>query len=777
MRSFSLVLTFIAAALGAAQNSHWARTYDLKHVQWKVVLSPGTESIVGDTTQTLRPLRSGLSELAFDCGKLTVSKVTVDGTAAAFEQRPERLLVKLERPASANADLKVRILYSGKPNAGMYFVPAERAYPAKTPMVYTQGEAEDNHHWLPVYDYPDDRATSEGIITVPAGWFALGNGALIETKQGQGETTYRWKCDQPHVTYLISLVAGPYSEGKETWDGIPISWYVPTGLEDWGRSSFAGTDRMVRFFSELTGVRYPYAKFAQSTVADFMFGGMENISAVTQTIGTLHPVAEKPLMDSEGLVLHELAHQWFGDYVTCKNWSHIWLNEGFASFLPNFYVRKYHGVEAYDIARYQMLQGAYQAAAGSQRPMVSTDYGKPMDMFDGNAYGGGAARMFMLLDQLGEASFWKGIRAYLKQYGLGNSDTEQFFEVMSREAGVDLDKFRQQWFYKAGAPKVTIRRQGENVIRIVQSDPKFEFALPIWILDGDRWLEERIAYVTGSEVNFGDIAIAGKPILVDPRVQMIIDVTYDLGYQPDDWLRLYRKAPNAGQKLRLIEHWQKSDRAMLDLIAREETSNRILAQLIPHLGVASADAVLKWARSSDRNVMVAAIRRLGGLPATEAGVALLAKLWKEDRSDLMRRAAVDSLASLTKDQSLAEDAWRQNSFQDTMRDFALNWWMQHDRDKAREMCLQQLRAPTSEPLRSRCVGWLGSLKDKPGERRVYEALARVVQEGSFGARNSAIHALAEYGDKAAIELIRPLLENGLFMLRESAQSAISRLGG
>src|SRR5207248_8046617 len=148
-------------------------------------------------------------------------------------------------------------------------------------------------------------ATAEGNIVVPRGYFALSNGKLLDVEQRGNTDVFHWRQDQPVSTYLISFVAGPYERGHEQWDALPVDYYVPTGLGSWGEAAFGGTAEKVKLYSEVTGVRYPYAKFAQSAVGDFPFGGMENVTAVTQTIRALYPPKEVPLADAADLVLHE----------------------------------------------------------------------------------------------------------------------------------------------------------------------------------------------------------------------------------------------------------------------------------------------------------------------------------------------------------------------------------------------------------------------------------------------------------------------------------------
>lgn len=750
------------------------RTFDLLDVSWRLSFNEKQMSIAGDVTNTLRPLSDGMKSVVLDCGPLQINAVSVNGKPAKWNWKNELLTIDLAKPAKATDVLKVRTQYSGVPTAGIYFVPPERAFPGRTGVVYTQGEMVDTRYWLPTYDEPDDKATSEAFIEVPKSYTAISNGQLVgvtDTSQGK---LFHWKMDQPHSTYLISLVAGEYEEGKEMWDKLPVSWYVPKGLTAAGKAAFGGTADMVKFYSQLTGIKYPYAKFCQCAVPDYMFGGMENITAVTQTIGTLHDPKEEPFANSEGLVLHELAHQWFGDTATCSDWSNCWLNEGFASFLPSFYVRMKHGEEAYDLSRYGTFQGGLFGMMGSHRPMVSDKYEEPIDMFDGNAYPGGASRMFMLMNLLGEDRFWKGIQTYLTTYKFANANTDQFFDVMAKSSGVNLDTFKKQWFYTAATPQITVSRDGSSIM-LKQKSPYFVLDVPIAILDGDKWIEKSLA-INGEQARLALGPYAGRPVLVDPNVQLMMGLTYDLGYSAQDWANLYRHASNAAQKARILEKLYSEPATLLEL-AKEEKSPRMLAMMIGSLREEAEEFVLDCSRHEDREVQIAAVRRLGDLPKSDGSISRLKELWQSDPSDLMKQAALSALYSLTKDSQLLDQAWSMDGHQDTFRVFALNTWAGVSPDEARNKALGILKGGHSEPLRVAAINVLGRVKDKPGETRVFEALCAVAREPSFGARISAIRILGGFGNKAAIPSIEPATHHSLHFMRRAAAAAIKQLGG
>ena len=368
--------------------------------------------------------------------------MTLDGKTVAF--KADRRVLAVASNAAKGTTQKVEIVYHGLPEAGIYFVPAARTFPAKTPILYTQGEMEDTRYWLPTYDSPDDKATSRGTVTVPAGWNVLSNGVLSKSLDGR---TFTWTIDKPHSTYLISLLAGPYTESPDGTDPVPVSYWSPKGLEAWGRNAFGGTDAIIRCYARLTGTPFPWNKYAQAAVADFMFGGMENVTCTTQTINALFPDAVRGTRDSTGLDAHELAHQWFGDDVTTPRWDDIWINEGWATFMPHFWAREKYGEDEYAIERYDTIEQAKGTMRGNpSRSMVYSGWTVPMQMFDGYAYPGGAARMFALMHQVGEPAFWKATKEYLASHAYQNVDTAEFFRSYSKSLGMDLSTFERQWF-------------------------------------------------------------------------------------------------------------------------------------------------------------------------------------------------------------------------------------------------------------------------------------------------------------------------------------------
>jgi aminopeptidase N len=765
-----LCLCSVTVAQDLPKQARDRHEYDLIDVDWRVRIDMSKAAIDGTVVNTVSPTKAD-PFLVFDCAGLNVKRVAVDGRELPYRSDGAVLGVNVPGAAPGHT-LKVAIEYSGAPEAGIYFVPASRSFPAHTDIVYTQGEMEDNRYWLPTYDSPNDKATSRGTIDVPAGWRVLSNGQSLGAKTSGGRSVWRWRQDKPHSTYLISLVAGPYTEVPDGTDPVPVSIWTPEGLEKWGKNAFGGTDAIIRFYGKLTGVKYPWRKYSQSAVADFMFGGMENVTCTTQTIYALFPDSVKSTRESVGLDAHELAHQWFGDYVTAPSWDDIWINEGWASFLPHFWTREKQGQEEYDLERYGTLEAAKGTMNGNPaRSMVWNGWKVPMDAFDGYAYPGGAARMFALMHLVGEGPFWRATQAYLKEYGLKNVDTAAFFRSYSRSLGRDLSTFEKQWFRTPSvAPIVEARREG-GAISLKQTQPiPFDLTLDVWSLQQDGTWSKKVVTMTGPTATVDGLGIG--PALVDAEAYLPIEVKYPDATK-EELLRAWKAAPNAATKMRLSKQ-------LTDLLTPDERdrliqaeSPRMRRELMQYV---SAPAVLReFGRSSDDRLRQSAYGRMGQVPADDGIKADLRAVW-QDRglNPDLRMSALQSLYSLTKDSALLDEAWKEDRFDDGFRTWALDTWAQADPNRARDLALQSLNGG-SGALRLTAVRVLGKVKDLPGERRVYDALAAMMSERSNSPLRAAIGALAEYGDQAALPLLEKRANHGLHFVRGVVQSAIGRL--
>src|SRR5262249_34353741 len=273
---------------------------------------------------------------------------------------------------------------------------------------------------------------------VADGFEVLSNGALLSRKENDNKTvTYHWKQEKSHSSYLVTLVVGQFDVVKEDWHGLPVLYYVPKGRKPDVARTFGRTREMLTFFSKRFGIAYPWEKYAQVVVEQFSSGGMENTSATTLTDRAL--LDERAFLDSspDGLIAHELGHQWWGDLVTCRDWSHIWLNEGFATFSEVLWMEHDKGA---DEAAYLLLQKARSARGGGKdRPIVDRRYTSAVSMFDARAYPKGAWVLHMLRRRLGDDAFWRAMRRYGTEHRLKSVETSDFRKTLERDTGFNLE--------------------------------------------------------------------------------------------------------------------------------------------------------------------------------------------------------------------------------------------------------------------------------------------------------------------------------------------------
>src|SRR5579864_29737 len=265
--ALAALFVFFGTALQLSADEPYARSrsYDLQHSKIALRFDLEHKKVIGDVTHTLSILNEGTSKIAFDSVGLTVQSVTVNKSAAKFETTPEKLIVSLPAAAKASEKFEVQIRYEGKPSKGLYFILPDKDYPNRPKQIWSQGESEDTRYYIPIYDYPNDRLTTEMILTVPASWLTVSNGKLISvTDAPNSMKIWTWRESLPSSSYLITVVAGEFEEVKDSWRGIPVPYYAPKGRGDRLKgSSYSNTPAMLELFSKKYGVEYPWEKYAQ----------------------------------------------------------------------------------------------------------------------------------------------------------------------------------------------------------------------------------------------------------------------------------------------------------------------------------------------------------------------------------------------------------------------------------------------------------------------------------------------------------------------------------
>ena len=340
-------------------------------------------------------------------------------------------------------------------------------FPESDEHCWTQGETHEARHWFPAFDYPNERSSTELICHVPADMSVVSNGRLVaEDKSDDGKTkTFHWLQEKPHVTYLICFLAGRFAKLEGRHGDVPLGFYTqPSKAGEPAANAFRETADIMDFYEQEIGVDFPWDKYDQATIGDFMWGGMENTTITTLTQRTLYenPKDDYHAARARSLAAHEMAHQWFGDYVTCKDWSHVWLNEGFATYYALLY-------EGHKLGRDALLYGLYLDARDEiflpanrrdKRPIVFRDYRDAQDQFDFRNYPKASWVLHMLRSQVGDTVYREAIHTYLERHALSDVETDDLREAFEELSGQPLDQFFDQWLYHGGVPELKITYVG-----------------------------------------------------------------------------------------------------------------------------------------------------------------------------------------------------------------------------------------------------------------------------------------------------------------------------
>ena len=635
---------------------HWppSRTYHVKNYRLKLHFDQAKGEVFGDEVVTLEPFFSGFRKFYLDSSGLKIDAVSLRPARGApvplkFIREDPHLWITLDHNYDAARPLQVRIVYHGFPKTGLFFVNPTPAYPRWPREIWSQGETEFNHYWFPCWDYPNDMATSQTITTVPDGQIVVSNGKLVSVTHSSGRTTYDWKESVPHSSYLISIAVGAWRKVSDQYEGKPVDYYVPSYLDEaTARRSFHLTPDMIAFFSRATGVDWPYEQYAQTTVHNYLFGGMENVSATTLTEWTLHDERADRDYPSTDLVSHELGQEWLGDLVQGRDWANIWLNEGFATYLEALYIQHHAGNDAFRYKMYmdQMAEQA-QDREDYRRPIVDRHYSDSLQMFDAITHEKGAVVLDMLRYLLDGAEttehaasqqepFFRAVCQYLNAHRASTTVTADLIDAIRATTGQELGWFFREWVFMAGHPDYDVQAVYEPVkkldmvtVRQTQQPNSFTpiFDMPILLVfhgaNGERKQVQVRDHLASQEF---DIPLDFQPQWVTFDPDAIIDKTVHFP-QPED---------------ALIAQARKDSSMMSRFWAVQQLGG-------PQPDVDKSVVTLTWVLNNDSfdGVRAAAAKSLGATRTELAKSALLSALKQPE--DRVRVAAVQALGPFAKD--------------------------------------------------------------------------------------------------------------------------------
>lgn len=465
-----------------AKDTTWKTTYretvpvinDLVHTKIDAKFDYDKSYMYGKVWLTVKPHFYSTDSLKLDAKGMDINKVAVvKGTVMQplkYEYDGWELKIKLDKIYTRFQNYIIYIDYTAKPDEvkvkgsaaindakGLYFINPRGEEADKPTQIWTQGETEATSVWCPTIDKPNQKTTQETIMTVPAKYVTLSNGKLVSQKKNtDGTRTDTWKMELPHAPYLFFMGAGDYAVIKDAYKGKEVSYYVEKEYAPMARKIFGHTPEMIAFFSRITGVDYPWVKYAQMTARDYVSGAMENTTATLHQESAQQDARE--LIDGniwESTIAHELFHQWFGDYVTTESWSNITLNESFANYSETLWDEYKYGKDAGDAQNFNDMQG-YLQSGSEKKDLVRFHYSDKEDVFDAVSYNKGGRILHMLRSHLGDSAFFKGMNNYLTTNKFKSAEAHQLRLAFEEVSGRDLNWYFNQWYFGSGHPKLTI---------------------------------------------------------------------------------------------------------------------------------------------------------------------------------------------------------------------------------------------------------------------------------------------------------------------------------
>lgn len=483
------------------------KTNDLVHTKLDVRFDYKKRYLYGKEWLTVKPHCYATDSLRLDAKGMEIQAVALykDGktTPLKYTYDKSALNITLDKTYSSTDQYTLYIAYTAKPDElqlqagaaitdakGLYFINPDSTVKDKPVQIWTQGELESSSAWFPTIDHPNQKTTDEISMTVPAKYVTLSNGRLFsQKKNADGTRTDTWKMELPHAPYLFMMAVGNFSIYRDKWRDKEVSYYLEPKYAPYAKEIFGFTPEVMEFYSKILGVDYPWNKYAQIVVRDYVSGAMENTTATLHGAyvqGTARELADRYYDAGRSTIVHELFHQWFGDYVTAESWSNITVNESFADFSETLWAEHKYGKDAGDDHNNEALEQYLKNPDNAAKELVRFHYHEQQDVFDGVSYQKGGGVLNMLRNYLGAPAFFKGLNLYLKANAFKTGEAHQLRLAMEEASGKDLNWFFNQWYFGAGHPVLDISyawdtKTNTQTVYLKQTQDGGIFRLPLAI--------------------------------------------------------------------------------------------------------------------------------------------------------------------------------------------------------------------------------------------------------------------------------------------------------
>jgi aminopeptidase N len=789
-------------AQDAPTNPTRSRDFDIEHIRIALRVDPARKFIEGAATITLRSFRENLAALELDASELNVSRVTLgNGRRLEFESFTEKLVVNLDQPLRRGARARLRVEYSASPRRGLFFIAPDEFYPDKPWQVWSQGEAEDNRAWFPCIDSPNQRQTTETVITVPEKFLVLSNGALLSEKHDERRAarTFHWRQGEAHPAYLVSIVVGEYEVIETRAGRTPVQYYTYPGTAAEARRLFGKTPQMIRHFSRLFGCEYPYPKYSQVLVDDFTFGAMENTSATTCTDRCLHDARVELDFNYHDIVAHELAHQWWGDLVTPKSWKHVWLKEIFATYAEALWMEHVAGRDESDFLQVQDFN-VYLAEDRERyrRPIVDARYEFPFELYDRHAYQKGGLVLRMLRHVLGDEDFFLVLKHFLHKHAWQSVETNDLKVAIEEVTGQNLDWFFDQWLYAGGYPEFEVshvydaahkilRLRIKQVQKTDDGTPLFRLPVELEVVCKEGTRTFRVQ-VEGAEHDF-QFACETRPlyVLFDARENILKTARHEKSRE--ELLAQLRRAVQFTARMRAARDLcsvrdAETIRALRDALLRDRSGPVRMAAAVGLAGAGGAEAlaalIAGLKRNEEARVRRAIVWSLGSFRGEQAAIRALTDSIRHDESYYVSAFAMRALAHAAR-----EDAYEtllgqlgRDSYQDVLRATVFDALAIAKDRRGVSLAIEHTKYGEPPSVRVAAALALGQLgKEHAGERETaYTKLSELLSDRAFRVRLAAVRALGQLEDPRAIGPLKALDEReAVHILKSAARASVRKL--
>ncbi|TWT88990.1 Aminopeptidase N [Pseudobythopirellula maris] len=780
------------------------RLVDVLRIRIDVTPDFRERTLAAKTTIEFAPIAKPLGVLRLDAVDLSVESLTAEGAEVETYANDDReITIVFAEPVAVGQRASVTIAYTAEPKRGFYFRTPELGYPAEDEHVWTQGQTHEARHWFPCLDYPNERSATEVICRVPPSMTVVSNGRLAgEGIDGAtGLKAVHWVQEKPHAAYLVCLAAGRFEKLEKTAGDVPLAFYTQPSLVEHAANSFEDSDKIISFFEREIGVDYPWDKYDQVTIRDFNSGGMENTSITTLTHRTIFTAATENIYTSRRLDAHEAAHQWFGDYVTCRDWSHLWLNEGFATYYAHLYEGEKYGRDA---LHYGLLRDADRSIfpqSSDTRPIVTREYENAWDQFDFRNYPKASWVLHMLRSRLGEKTYRAAIKNYLERYALTSVVTEDLVRELESASGLALGRFFDQWVYHGGHPVLRVKYKWlakEKLAHVTveqkqtTGDAVLLFRLPTklrFVVQGDP-----VGRVVDHDIVIKDakhdfyVALPKEPAVVrfDPEFTLLADVTFDKPQKLRE-RQLTQETDAIGRVLAAKRLGGKDNRKAVAALKRalgEDPFYGVRIAAAESLAETDTDAAFEALvasrRQGDARVRLAVVESIARCYRAEA-VDRLIETVKTEPNPLIVAAAVRGLGQYTgaKAKGAVADALRRESFFNEIAAAAITAMGQQSNEETADAMFATLREREKEfserQMRDLAVALAQVWKDRDDRSQVRLYLETMLRHVSQARRRAAAAALGELGDPASLPVLERLARAEDDRLAATAAASVKQL--